>query len=172
MRDVNRLEDHGAAQIASIEVLRARTSRDGGTTEQTVKVRTWDKVRALELLAKHLGLLTEQVNLTLVADRDRLLEAGRQRNAEPPGTRRADHEADGTTHWRRSGNLVIGPKLETEGIELVGTQRDLTSLSVGTREQLATVLRLTIADVLGSTVVLDDQLVQSDASRMDWLRSS
>ena len=71
----------------------------------------------------------------------------------------------------RSGNLVIGPKLETEGIELAGTQRDLTSLSVGTREQLATVLRLTIADALGSTVVLDDQLVQSDASRMDWLRT-
>ena len=71
----------------------------------------------------------------------------------------------------RSGNLVIGPKLETEGIELAGTQRDLTSLSVGTREQLATVLRLTIADTLGSTVVLDDQLVQSDASRMDWLRT-
>ena len=71
----------------------------------------------------------------------------------------------------RSGDLVIGPKLETEGIELAGTQRDLTSLSVGTREQLATVLRLTIADALGSTVVLDDQLVQSDASRMDWLRT-
>ena len=71
----------------------------------------------------------------------------------------------------RSGNLVIGPKLETEGIELAGTQRDLTLLSVGTREQLATVLRLTIADALGSTVVLDDQLVQSDASRMDWLRT-
>ena len=71
----------------------------------------------------------------------------------------------------RSCNLVIGPKLETEGIELAGTQRDLTSLSVGTREQLATVLRLTIADALGSTVVLDDQLVQSDPSRMGWLRT-
>ena len=32
-------------------------------------------------------------------------------------------------------------------------------------------IRLTIADALGSTVVLDDQLVQSDASRMDWLRA-
>ena len=30
-------------------------------------------------------------------------------------------------------------------------------------------LRLTIAEKLGSTVVLDDQLVQSDASRMRWL---
>ena len=71
----------------------------------------------------------------------------------------------------RYGNLLIGPKLETEGIEIGGTQRDLASLSVGTQEQLATVLRLTIADALGSTVVLDDQLVQSDASRMHWLRA-
>ncbi len=93
LRDVKRLEDHGAAQISSIEVLRARTSRDGGTTEQTVKVRTWDKVRALELLAKHLGLLTEQVNVTLVADRDRLLEAGRQRNAEAARHDREDVNA-------------------------------------------------------------------------------
>ena len=71
----------------------------------------------------------------------------------------------------RYGNLLIGPKLKTEGVELEGTRRDLEALSVGTREQLATVLRLTIADALGSTVVLDDQLVQSDASRMDWLRA-
>ena len=90
---MNRLEDQGAAQIASIEVLRARTSRDGSTTEQTVKVRTWDKVRALELLAKHLGLLTEQVNVTLVADRDRLLEAGRQRNADAARQDREDVNA-------------------------------------------------------------------------------
>ena len=71
----------------------------------------------------------------------------------------------------RYRDLVIGPKLETESIELGGTQRELTSLSMGTQEQLATVLRLTIADKVGSTVVLDDQLVQSDASRMDWLRA-
>ena len=71
----------------------------------------------------------------------------------------------------RYGDLVIGPKLQTESIGLAGTQRDITSLSVGTQGQLATVLRLTIADAVGSAVVLDDQLVQSDASRMLWLRT-
>ena len=70
----------------------------------------------------------------------------------------------------RYGDLVIGPKLQTESIEVAGTQRDLTELSVGMQEQLATVLRLTIADAIGSTIVLDDQLVQSDGSRMEWLR--
>ena len=71
----------------------------------------------------------------------------------------------------RYGDLVIGPKLQTESIEVAGTQRDLTELSIGMQEQLATVLRLTIADAIGSTIVLDDQLVQSDASRMEWLRA-
>ena len=67
------------------------------------------------------------------------------------------------------GEVSIAPTLSTENIEAAGSKRELSRLSVGTRDQLATVLRLTIAEKLGSTVVLDDQLVQSDASRMRWL---
>ena len=67
------------------------------------------------------------------------------------------------------GEVTIAPTLSTQYIEAAGSERDLSRLSVGTRDQLATVLRLTIAEKLGSTVVLDDQLVQSDASRMRWL---
>ena len=67
------------------------------------------------------------------------------------------------------GEVSIAPTLSTENIEAAGGKRELTRLSVGTRDQLATVLRLTIAEKLGSTVVLDDQLVHSDASRMSWL---
>ena len=59
----------------------------------TSNIKVGDKLRALELLAKHLGLLTEQVNVTLVADRDRLLEAGRQRNAEAARHDREDVNA-------------------------------------------------------------------------------
>ncbi len=55
-------------------------------------IRVSDKLRALELLAKHLGLLTEQINVTLVTDRDRLLEAGRQRNADAAGRDQAAAE--------------------------------------------------------------------------------
>ena len=36
------------------------------------------------------------------------------------------------------------------------------------REQLATLFRLTIAEKLGTAVVLDDQLVQSDPERMSF----
>ena len=67
------------------------------------------------------------------------------------------------------GAVSIAPTLSTEHIEAAGSKRELSRLSVGTRDQLATVLRLTIAEKLGSTVVLDDQLVQSDPSRMRWL---
>jgi uncharacterized protein YhaN len=44
-------------------------------------------------------------------------------------------------------------------------------LSVGTREQLSTLYRLSLAEYLQTTLVLDDQLVQSDDSRMDWFRA-
>ena len=67
------------------------------------------------------------------------------------------------------GEVSIAPTLSTQNIEAAGSKRELSRLSVGIRDQLATVLRLTIAEKLGSTVVLDDQLVQSDASRMRWL---
>ena len=67
------------------------------------------------------------------------------------------------------GEISIAPTLSTQSIESAGSERELSRLSVGTRDQLATVLRLTIAEKLGSMVVLDDQLVQSDESRMQWL---
>ena len=63
----------------------------------TSNIKVGDKLRTLELLAKHLGLLTEQVNVTLVADRDRLLEAGRQRNAEAARHDREDVNAQAAT---------------------------------------------------------------------------
>jgi hypothetical protein len=44
-------------------------------------------------------------------------------------------------------------------------------MSVGTREQLSTLYRLALAEFLQTAVVLDDQLVQSDESRMGWFRA-
>src|SRR5205807_8873630 len=51
-----------------------------------------------------------------------------------------------------------------------GDDRPVSLLSIGTRDQLSTVFRLTLAEHLKSTVVLDDQLTQSDPGRMLWLR--
>ena len=44
-------------------------------------------------------------------------------------------------------------------------------ISLGTREQLSTLYRLSLGEYLGPTVVLDGQLVQSDDTRMDWFRA-
>jgi uncharacterized protein YhaN len=52
-----------------------------------------------------------------------------------------------------------------------GAVRPTEQLSVGTRDQLSTLYRLCLAEYLGSTIVLDDQLVQSDGNRMDWFRA-
>jgi hypothetical protein len=46
----------------------------------------------------------------------------------------------------------------------------LEALSVGTRNQLATLVRLTIASQLKSAIVLDDHLVHTDPTRLGWFR--
>ena len=70
----------------------------------------------------------------------------------------------------RYGKLALGPNLETEGISIAGENRLVELLSVGTRDQLSTIFRLTLAEQLKTAVILDDQLTQTDGSRMSWLR--
>jgi DNA repair exonuclease SbcCD ATPase subunit len=71
----------------------------------------------------------------------------------------------------RYGEIALGPNLETRGIAAAGSDRSVSSLSVGTRDQLSTIFRLSLAEQLQSTVILDDQLTQSDPQRMMWLRN-
>ena len=72
---------------------------------------------------------------------------------------------------KRYENVRLTAQLGTEGIVASGAVRSTERISVGTREQLSTLYRLSLAEYLGSTVVLDDQLVQSDVTRMDWFRA-
>jgi uncharacterized protein YhaN len=65
----------------------------------------------------------------------------------------------------------LNAQLGTDGVVAAGEVRSPDDLSVGTREQLSTLYRLSLAEYLQSTIVLDDQLVQSDLMRMDWFRS-
>jgi len=59
------LPDDVAPIIASVEVTRERTRVNGDRTEteSVTKVRAWDKVKALELLAKNLGLLKDRLQI-------------------------------------------------------------------------------------------------------------
>jgi len=72
---------------------------------------------------------------------------------------------------RRYDTVQLTAQLAAEGIMVSGAVRPTEQISVGTREQLSTLYRLSLAEYLGSTIVLDDQLVQSDDSRMDWFRA-
>ena len=46
-----------AAAVASIEVVRRNVAGGDGHSDTVVKIRFWSKLKALELLCKHLGLL-------------------------------------------------------------------------------------------------------------------
>lgn len=70
------------------------------------------------------------------------------------------------------GDLDMGPNLETEGITVAGARRPLDALSVGTLDQLATLLCLTVAAELDHALVLDDQLAQSDPGRLGWFSTA
>ena len=66
--------------ISGIEVSKTRSGRGEDADEVHVtKVRTWDKVRALEILAKYLGLLVEKVEVSVSDDLAARLAAGRNR---------------------------------------------------------------------------------------------
>jgi hypothetical protein len=59
-------------------------------------------------------------------------------------------------------SVRLGPSFRAEGVEAAGDVRGLDLLSVGTRDQLATLIRLAIAEHLRTALLLDDQLTQSD----------
>ena len=81
-----RVEAGAAKQHAQLDLTAKKVLTEllgvGYAEVATTDIRVSDKLRALELLAKHLGLLTEQIDVSVVSDRDRMLEAGRQRNAD------------------------------------------------------------------------------------------
>jgi hypothetical protein len=70
----------------------------------------------------------------------------------------------------RYGQLRLDPDLKTQDITAAAAGRNVSDLSVGTREQLATLIRLAIAGHLQTAVILDDQLVHSDPEKLNWFR--
>jgi hypothetical protein len=67
-------------------------------------------------------------------------------------------------------HVNLDPDLRLEGFVAAGGEHRVDELSVGTREQLATIVRLAIAAQLKTAVLLDDQLVHSDSGRIEWFR--
>ena len=71
----------------------------------------------------------------------------------------------------RYGHLELGAHLEATGLEAAGAIRSIGALSAGTQDQLATLLRLCVAEQLHSAIVLDDHLSQSDPARVAWFNT-
>ncbi len=116
---------------------------------------------------RHSSLEQEYVAWQLL--RDTLLEAQREESTHLGRTLGEPVAAQfRTLTGGRYDGLNLGTNLETEGVVVAGAQHETDHLSVGTREQLATLFRLALAKQVGSLVVLDDQLVQSDRQRMSW----
>ncbi|MBX3252240.1 MAG: hypothetical protein KF901_34020, partial [Myxococcales bacterium] len=72
----------------------------------------------------------------------------------------------------RYAALALDAHLRTQGLVAFGDARGTEALSVGTREQLALLLRLSIAEVLGAPLVLDDHLTHTDRARAAWFRET
>lgn len=76
----------------------------------------------------------------------------------------------------RYPQVSFDASLRTAGVALPGTQASpddvLAGLSVGTRDHLATLVRMAIAVQLKSPLVLDDHLVHSDVARMEWFQEA
>jgi phage terminase small subunit len=68
--------------IASIKITKQNRIAGDGKTEDVVEVKLWNKVHALELLAKHFRLISDTVELTPSQELTDLLRAGRARVSE------------------------------------------------------------------------------------------
>lgn len=66
--------------------------------------------------------------------------------------------------------LVLSPTLDLDKVHTGGGLQDWRRLSVGARDQVATLFRFALAEQLSSFLILDDQLAQSDEGRLKWFR--
>ena len=73
------------------------------------------------------------------------------------------------SHGRYQG-AALGADLETEGVVTPQGVQQLDRFSEGVKEQIATLLRVSVAEHLGTMLVLDDHLAQTDPGRAEWFR--
>jgi hypothetical protein len=71
----------------------------------------------------------------------------------------------------RYGSFELGAHLDDPALQVAGEVRDISALSAGTQDQLATLIRLCVAEKLRTGIVLDDHLSQSDPARVLWFNS-
>lgn len=123
-----------------------------------------ERARALELDQERdfdaYRLLVEQLR---EAENEQGTHLGRA--LEAPVSERFSRLTDG--RYRQVG---LDGGLGLQGVAVAGKHRSHAELSEGTREQLATILRLSVAEHLETALVLDDHLAQTHRERVEWFR--
>lgn len=61
---VHQWPDDLAAAIGGVEVIKRNVDSADGKTDDVIKVKVWDKGKALEMLFKHMNLFKEQIELS------------------------------------------------------------------------------------------------------------
>lgn len=64
LRPIHTLTPEQSACIAGLEVIIKNAKAGDGVTDTVHKVKVWDKPKVLDMLGKHFGILTEQVQHT------------------------------------------------------------------------------------------------------------
>ena len=64
LRPIHTLTPEQSACISGLEVIIKNAKAGDGVTDTVHKIKVWDKPKVLDLLGKHFGLLTEQVQHT------------------------------------------------------------------------------------------------------------
>jgi hypothetical protein len=82
LREIKNMPDDVSACISSIKVKTENLTAGDGQQDTTVQVTLWDKVKALEMCAKHFKWIEDKMKLEVNASELRdLIAEGRQRNA-------------------------------------------------------------------------------------------
>lgn len=138
-----------------VDQLELALERDRGAvrSKQAVERDVQQKYQAWRLLQQVMGEVHEEQATHLGS-----------RLAKPVGARFLELTRGGY-------RLVMGRNLELEGVRQDGALRSIDSLSLGTQEQLAALLRLALAEQLGVMLMMDDHLAHSDPRRMSWFVS-
>lgn len=71
-----------AAAVSSVELVRRNVDSGDDHTDDVIKLKLWDKSKNLEMLFKHMGLLTERMELTIKGSIESRIKAGRDRIAK------------------------------------------------------------------------------------------
>jgi phage terminase small subunit len=83
LKPISQLSPAERASIATIEVVMKNATAGDGKIDRVLKIKLWDKVRALEMAMKHFALLVEKLDVTIHDEElNSRIAAGRQRALE------------------------------------------------------------------------------------------